>query len=230
MFLISLNLFGQFKIEVFSGMTVNPVEQPFLASVGFSPGIEIGKFSFEYALDLNINKRNQKAINAFVLNTSYQIVIDDNPLKFSLFYLHKPISQMLNIHNTGCFANYKFKKWEFLLGNNLNIYKFTNNAVDVYNILDNETLVEAFNLIYTLKYYLFKKGNAWNTYFNLSNFDKFVIEQEINPMINLGACYQKNLDTPSFYLDLWYQSAGFNNIRVNYFGFFYRIGVLWEID
>jgi hypothetical protein len=74
-----------------------------------------------------------------------------------------------------------------------------------------------------------EQGNPWNIYLNLSNFERFIIEQEINPMLNLGFTWQKEQNAPKLFADIWYQTAGFNNIRVNYFGWFFRTGVKWEI-
>jgi hypothetical protein len=49
-------------------------------------------------------------------------------------------------------------------------------------------------------------------------------------MFNLGFIWQKNNNYPEIYVDYCYQSAGLNNIRVNYFGWILRIGAKWEIN
>jgi len=136
---------------------------------------------------------------------------------------------MLIIHNTGLKINYAVKKWEFLLGNNFNIYRFTDNAAQIYVITENQYLVEAANLMYSVKYYFWQTANPWNLYLNITNFERFIIEQEMNPMLNLGFIWQKNDKWPQIFVDYWYQTAGLNNIRVNYFGWLLRTGVKWEI-
>ncbi|MDD3741500.1 MAG: hypothetical protein PHH30_09680 [Bacteroidales bacterium] len=228
--LISFSAKAQFKIEVFTGIAVNPVDRPCLISAGLSPGYEYKNFSMDYAMDFNINHRDNKAINAFATNLAYKINVKNNPLKFSLFYCNKPVSHMLIIHNTGLKINYSLKKWEFILGNNFNIYRFTDNAVEIYGIDDNQYLIEAANIMYSVKYFFMQNANPWNVYFNLTNFEKFIIEQETNPMFNLGFIWQKNNNYPEIYVDYCYQSAGLNNIRVNYFGWILRIGAKWEIN
>ena len=228
--LISYSGKAQFKIEVFSGIAVNPVDQPCLISAGFSPGYEYKNFSIDYAMDFNINHRDTKVINAFASSIAYKINLNNIPLKFNLFYCNKPVSQILNIHNTGLKMNYILKKWDFTLGNNFNIYRFTDDAVKIYEIVDNRYLVESANIMYSIKYFIMQKGNPWNLYINLTNFERFIIEQETNPMLNLGFIWQKNDNWPQIFVDYWYQSAGFNNIRVNYFGWLLRTGVKWEIN
>jgi hypothetical protein len=224
------SLSAQFKIELFSGVAVNPVDQPFLATAGFSPGYEYKGFLIDYAMDFNINNRAHKVINAFSGNLAYEFSMFKNLAKINLFYCNKPISQMMIINNTGLKLDYRLRKWAFSLGNNFNIYKFNDNAVEVYGITDNHYLLEAANLMYSVKYNVMEEGNPWNVFVNLTNFEKFIIEQEINPMLNLGFTWQKDQIAPQLFTDFWYQTAGFNNIRVNYFGWFIRIGIKWEIN
>jgi hypothetical protein len=227
-FAVSL-LSAQFKIELFTGVAVNPIDQPCLASAGFSPGFQYKRFAIDYSMDFNINKRDQKALNAISANLVYKFYIFKNASALSLFYCNKPVSQMMKINNTGLKLDFNLKKWTLALGNNFNFYKFNDNAVEVYGITDNHYLLEAANLMYAIRYNLMEQGNPWNIYLNLSNFERFIIEQEINPMLNLGFTWQKEQNAPKLFADIWYQTAGFNNIRVNYFGWFFRTGVKWEI-
>jgi hypothetical protein len=83
--------------------------------------------------------------------------------------------------------------------------------------------------MYSVKYYFWQTSNPWNLYLNITNFERFIIEQEMNPMLNMGLIWQKNDKWPQIFVDYWYQTAGLNNIRVNYFGWLLRTGVKWEI-
>jgi len=220
---------AQFKIDVFTGISTNPVDDPFVWSIGHSPGYSFKNFSVNYALDINLNKRVEKNINAFSSALAYTFTVAKNPLKTSLIYRYKPVSTILNIQKAGILLDYQIGKWAFGLGNNFNIYRYNQNAVIVYHISDNPYLVEAANLMYAVKYSFRDIGSQWNMFLNLSNYEMFLIEQEINPMLNLGFTYKHKEDSPKFFADLWYQSAGFFNIRVNYYGLFFRTGVSWEI-
>lgn len=220
---------SQFKIDVYGGMAVNPIDQPYLLSFGHSPYFQYHNFFIQYSFDININQRNVKAFNAVNANFGYRFNIKENPLDLSLFYCYKPVSSILNINNTGVKLTYELKKWFFALGNNFNIYKYNDNAAELYGTNENDVLVEAANLMYSVKYNFREKGYNLNGYINLSNFETYIIEQEINPMLNLGVTYFKNDNWPTVYLDFWYQTAGLNNIRVNYFGYFFRLGAKWEI-
>jgi hypothetical protein len=220
---------SQLKIDVYGGMAVNPVDHPYLLSFGHSPYFMYKNVFAQYSLELNINKRDEKAFNAINTNIGYRFSINENPLDLSLFYCYKPVSTIWNINHTGIKLTYSLKKWFFALGNNFNIYRYKKNAVEVYEITDNHYLLESPNLMYSIKYNFREKGNGLNGYINVSNFETYIIQHEINPMLNVGIIYSKNENWPSIYTDFWYQTAGLNNIRVNYFGFFFRIGASWEI-
>ncbi len=220
---------AQFKIDVFAGVSSNPVDNPPLITIGHSPQFEYHNFFVSYAMDVNLNNRDKKIINAFSTGLGYKFAVKNHPLKTSLFYCYKPVSNILNVNNAGLKIDYTVRKWYFALGNNFNFYKFNNNAAEIYGITDNDVLVEAANLMYSVKYHLREIGSDWNLFINLTNFELFIIEQETNPMLDLGFTYKRRENSPKFFADLWYQTAGFNNIRVNYFGVFFRTGVSWEI-
>lgn len=221
---------AQFKIDVFTGIATNPVDDPVLWSIGHSPEFAYKKFSISYALDINLNKRDEKIINAFSSSLAYTFTVAKNPLKASIIYRYTPVSTILNIQKAGILLDYQIGKWAFGLGNNFNIYRYNKNAVEVYDITDNPYLVESANLMYAVKYSFRDIDSPWNLYLNLSNYELFLIEQEINPMLNLGFTYKHKENSPTFFADVWYQTAGFFNIRVNYYGMFFRTGVSWEIE
>ncbi len=220
---------GQFKIDAFAGIASNPVDNPALITIGHSPQFEYNRFSVYYAMDFNLTNRDKKVINDFSAGFAYKFLIKNRTLKTSLFYCYKPVSSILNVNNAGLKVDFATAKWNFVLGNNFNFYKFNQNAADAYGITDNRVLVEAANIMYSIKYNFREIGSLWNVYLNLTNFEMFIIEQEINPMLDLGFNWKPKEKCPTIFADLWYQTAGFNNIRVNYFGVFFRTGLSWEI-
>jgi hypothetical protein len=47
-------------------------------------------------------------------------------------------------------------------------------------------------------------------------------------MANIRFDYKLN-EPINLYSEFWYKSTGFFNIRVNYFGTLFRIGMLWKL-
>lgn len=221
--------YAQFKLDLYSGMSLNQVEQPALYRLGHSPYFENKNIFAFYNLDLNLNKRNEKAINSLWLNFGYNFNIKEKPLKLSLFYMYKPVSHILNSQNMGLILNYSISKWEFSLGNNTNIYSYLKKAQNTFEITENTRLINALNMMYSIKYLFLNKDKTWNIYLNLSNFNNILIDKEINPMLNFGSYYKFQDKKIKIFMDLWYQQAGLCNIRVNYYGFLLNLGLTWEI-
>ncbi|MPN43310.1 hypothetical protein SDC9_190869 [bioreactor metagenome] len=63
---------------------------------------------------------------------------------------------------------------------------------------------------------------------SITNYDTFIIQQETNPMIIIKLDYQLSQST-KLNLGVGYLQSGLMNIRVNYFGYFIRGGVQWEL-
>ncbi len=128
-----------------------------------------------------------------------------------------------------------FTKTSFLehyrlsLGINKRIYRLSHKAANNDNTVESESpVIEEWNLMYSAGFVLKPEENKWNIMFTVTDYDRFIIEQETNPMVNIRFDYK--LSKPlSLYSELWYKSSGLLNIKVNYFGTYFRIGALWEL-
>ncbi len=144
-------------------------------------------------------------------------------------YLWKPFSSELREINWGLMINYTYRHFQFLLGNNHRTYRYSNKSRNLYE-LSRETsrITEPWNLIYELQYTINESEKPWNLVFSLSNIDYFLINQETNPVYHLKADYfiADNID---LFLEIWYKSAGMFNMKVNHFGYSFRLGAQWKI-
>lgn len=145
-------------------------------------------------------------------------------------YLWTAFSPDLCEINWVVFARTRLKHWQFGLGNNSRIYRFSAKASD-----DNQTvnpdsrITEGWNLMYHIEYMLKPSENNWNFMATVTNYDLFVIQQEVNPMLNVR--FEYSLSQPlRIYSELWYKCAGLLNDQVNYFATFIRIGMQWKIE
>jgi hypothetical protein len=144
-------------------------------------------------------------------------------------YLWTAFSNDLREINWIIFTRSSIGHWQFALGNNTRIYRFGKKALNNDQDAEPESsIIEGWNLMYSVGLMLKPVENRWNIMFTLTDFDRFLIQQETNPMANVRFNYK--ISTPLMvYSELWYKSSGFFNIQVNYFGTFIRIGALWEL-
>lgn len=71
-------------------------------------------------------------------------------------------------------------------------------------------------------------NHNWNLGLTITNIDYYTINQSTNPIFNLQMKYDLKPNL-SVRIDSWYKQAGIFNIYANYFGYFFRGGVKWEI-
>lgn len=227
--LLPILLKAQFKFEAFTTVGKNYTVEKHFFNVGQYSQYRYNSLEIDYSIDINMTNRDAKSINGFVTSLSYYIIPEDSKLKVNAFFNYRPVSSIINDRNWGVKLMYAGEHWDFELGNNIRSYKFKSDYIESFDLYDHEGVVnEAWNAMYSIKYNLKTDESKWNVFLNLTNFERFIIQQEINPMLDLGFTYSLNEGQTKLFADLWYQTAGFNNIRVNYFGYFTRIGILWQ--
>lgn len=223
-------VYGQFKAGAFVGGGTNPLEKPVFLSSGVYANAKYKVFSAGYAMDINFTNRDIRAFNAIKTSLNYENWIKKTKFKIGLLYLFRPSTLLVAEHNIAIQIDYMIKNWEFRFGNNFRAFKFRKGIAEYLTSTEKKPLWESPNFMYMLRYYLKSDKYPIGAYVSITNFDWFIIEQESNPFVNIGAYYKLQDAGLNIFVDYNYQTAGFNNIRVNYFGMFFRTGVIWEIE
>ncbi len=189
-----------------------------------------GSFSVSTGGLLNFSNANTSVFSAYSIQAANEFKILNLPVNIAALYLWKPFSADLRESDFGLLAKFRTKHWGYQLGINSRIYYFTNSARQKYNFADSvaTSIWEPFNLMYRLSYYQ-SLGKKWDFEACVTNFDRYIIEQETNPLLQAKFSYKLN-DKLLFYSDLGYMQAGLLNMRVNTFGLFLRGAVLWKIN
>ena len=126
-------------------------------------------------------------------------------------------------------ANKYYRHFIYELGINNKTYVVNSSAREEYDIdKANNKLHENFNLIYMVSVFLKPPDNKWNVGISCTNIDYYIINQSTNPVFNLQLKYKLKSNL-NLFLDSWYKQAGMLNINANYFGYFFRGGIKWEI-
>lgn len=167
--------------------------------------------------------------NSWYVSPYVKIPISNFRLDLGISYLWTAFSPDLREINWIMFTKSSLKHWELALGINRRIYRLSRKAGKNENTSGYESpIIEEWNLMYSVGFLLKPVENRWNLKLTVTDYDRFLIEQETNPMVSLRFDYK--LSEPlSLYSELWYKSAGLLNIKVNYFGTSFRIGALWEL-
>jgi hypothetical protein len=168
-------------------------------------------------------------LSGSLLKASREFSIGEFPFKIQGLFVYNRFSELLYEYDWGILAGIDRRHFEFNLGTNFRTYGISRLAQERYDIYSHKKIHENWNLMYRATWNLKPAGNDWNAGLTLTNTDYFIIEQETNPVLYLKGTWKVSSPVTLF-LESWYKSSGAFNLRVNHFGYFFRTGVLWEIN
>ncbi len=228
-FIIPDGLKAQLHLSTHFDVGKNSVSNgPFVRNAGFI-AYEVRKTTVTGGYQLNLKYSGTNFFSGSLIHVARQFTIKKFAFDIRGFFLYNPFSDAIHEINWGFLFKTGLKHFIFKLGTNFRTYQITQKAVDHYDITNDQKIHENWNLIYLLQYNLKPPENKWNAGIAVTNIDYFVINQETNPVIYIHGNYQIK-PRLKLYLEPWFISAGAMNLAVNYFGFFIRTGLTWDLD
>jgi hypothetical protein len=185
-----------------------------------------GKYHFVAGLQGTAGGYAGGLYGAWYAGAGRSLALGGASLELGLRYLRQPFSQLMLEENYAFDLACSLGRFDLMLGNNTRVYRLRRGAAPEYSGGD-ARIVEPRNLMYALTYRLKPAEHPWNAAISLRNADHFLIQQETNPML-MGRFQHRIGGFFTGYAELWYQSAGLLNIRVNNYGFYLRTGLLWN--
>ena len=194
------------------------------------PSYEIRNIKLESGFSWMFADQKEKYFEGYFIRTSGNFnLFNRNNFGLAGFYLWKPFSDELREVNLGFTVTWLPGHFKFVLGNNHRTYKYSDKSRYMNEFSrESSRITEPWNLVYEVQYALNKDEKPWNVAAGLTNFDYFLINQETNPMFRLRANYSI-LSHMDILMDIWYKNAGMFNMKVNHFGYSFRLGLQWEI-
>lgn len=196
----------------------------------FRSSYQYKKYIVESGVQFDLVSNNPNLLTGLDLIGSKEFLIRDMPITIKGFFMMNRFSDIMYETNWGArIETKKFENFIFELGTNNKTYTINSSARAKYNIKKSTSKhYENFTLIYMVAGYLKPHQNPWNIGLSITNVDFYNINQSTNPVFNLKmVCNMKSNIT--LYMDTWYKQAGIFNINANYFGYFFRGGIQWEI-
>ena len=196
----------------------------------------LGHYKFEKntlkaGMQLDLLSNSEKIITGYKVNAERELSIRSFPFSLQAFCIWTSYSELLRETNIGVALQHQRDHFKIMLGNNFRTFSYTKNAINWYSIGEDAPvkIYENWNLMYLFSYYLKPMDNHWNAGISLTNTDHFIINQETNPVMNLQGLYEIS-SRITLFSEAWYKTAGAFNLNVNYFGFFFRTGIVWDIQ
>jgi hypothetical protein len=230
MLIFSAAVTAQPGVSIYTDLGSNNVSNGIFiksAALGF---YKYGKNKFEAGFQTNLKNNNKNGFSGYTISASRNISIKDISFGLKGFFTLTLPSEILSETNWGALIEMRHRHFEMSMGTNFRTYNLRQNAVTRYEIDNTQTKIhEVYNLMYSFCYYLKPVDENWNIGLSVTNIDYFNINQETNPVINLKGMYK--ISSPvALYMQATYKSAGVTNLELNYFGFFFRTGIIWNIN
>lgn len=221
---------AQIQLQSHLDMGENNVSEGLFLKNTYRSGYRYQQYHLEAGMQFDIISNNSNTLTGCDMIGTREFTMHDFPFDVKGFFMLNRFSDLLYETNWGVRAGTK-KPAHFLfeIGTNFKTYAVRSSTRHDYQISkQNSKLRENFNLIYLITGYLKPHNNDWNIGLSFTNIDYYMINQSTNPVFNLQmTCKVK--PSLTLYLDAWYKQAGIFNISANYFGYFFRGGVKWEI-
>ncbi|MFZ5941214.1 MAG: hypothetical protein ACOYXB_11650 [Bacteroidota bacterium] len=190
----------------------------------------IGKLNLTAGLQFTLDGSDQQAFSGWSAGAGYRFLDERFPLDLQLFFMQNPYSPLTRENNSCLTLSHRWDHFELLLGNNTRSWKLAAGEVDPDGLPDGTDyrVTEYRNLIYRFTAYLFAPSSPWNLSLTLTDMDDFLIQQETNPMIS--AAFRSEVKPGlTLFTEAWYQGAGMLNLHADYFGFYLKGGVQWQL-
>lgn len=229
LFVSAINMFPQARVSGYIDMGQNNVSNGLFIKTAGLAQYQLGKYRLGAGFQFDLKSPNENFFSGLNLNASREFMIKNFPLEVLGFYTLTPFSDISRETNWGLILNIRPKHFIIRIGTNFKTYAINKEAINKYEIDTDSKIKENWNLMYSFSYYLKSFDNLWNVGISMTNFDHFIINQETNPIFNLNAWYKPNIPLKLF-IETWYKSSGAFNLSVNYFGFFVRTGIVWNIQ
>ena len=216
------------RIPAYIELGHNNISDGIFLRTAFMPTYEFGKYSVQAGVRFDIVSNNENVLSGLSLMGSRSFMIKNFPLNVKGFFIRTEYSGVIHENKWGLLLNAGTKHFRFGLGTNFRTLALDKEEAENLNDTLNTKIHENWNMLYLISYYIKPTGSKWNVDLSITNLDYFNISQETNPIIKIGATY--NLSSPvTIFIDSGYESAGIINMNIEYFGFFFKTGIIWNI-
>lgn len=219
---------AQYQVTLYTDAGKTVVSDGFFTKMAAITDYQFGKNNITAGLQIDITGNSNRVISGYSASASREWMINTFPIEIQGFFIFSPFSRILKETNWGFQVGTYRNHFILSIGTSFRTYAYTQKAVRDYDLTNHTRIHENWNPVYSLNYLIKPIDNPWNIGLTVTNIDHFTINQDTNPVINVCFTYRPCKPLNCF-MESWYKSAGALNLNVNYFGFFFRTGIIWDI-
>jgi len=222
---------GQLQLESTLTSGQNQTKPNGFLNMAICPSYALNNWTFGAGVELAILTPQNTILDAWKINAEKKMIIKEHEFKLYGGFYYRPFSEYLRELNLVVEFSTENNHLRAMIGNNTRIWRLSGKAIENWPEADSagtSSRKEWRNLLYCFSVYLKKTDHPWNIGVGFSNTNGFIFNQETTPM--LFSRYENKLsESLQLYAECWIQQAGFANLQAQYFGFFMKGGLIWEI-
>jgi len=226
--LIKSNLNAQIQLMAFSDVGHSNVSDGMFLQSSVGVNYEFRQFALESGIRNDIISNNKSFFSGFNLGLTHFFSYKQKKYDIKAFFISTVLSGFVNERNYSALIATHREHFNFKIGTGFRSIGFTQHAIETTQTNLENRIFEIFNPLYHFSYSLNKINKNWNVGVAVTNIDHFVINQPTNPITTAFGHYKIN-DSVRLTAEMWYKTAGAFNLHVNYFGWFFRPGIIWEL-
>ena len=227
-FVGEINLQAQSQLYSYADFGTNSVSDGLYIRAAGLGNFTFGKYSLTSGIQLDLKSKNENFLTGINFAAARDFTLWNFDFKVRCFYKWTFFSGLLRISDFGIMEGIDRSHLTFAIGTHFKTFSLTEEALWYYDQASETKIHENWNFLYLINYRIKKKENDWNIGICLTNIDYFIISQTTNPSFNINGSYRINPNL-NLFAETWLKSSGAFNANVNYFGFFLRTGIVWNI-
>lgn len=190
---------------------------------------KLNKTQLDVVIRSELKDNNSNLISGYKVNLAQNFRLRNSLYKVETFYMRTAPTNLMREKNVGVIFSAPKGHFDVKAGTHLRAIAHSKQAIEEYNLLENDVLKENFNLMYQVTYDLRSAIKSWNIGATWTNFDHLCIYQETNPIINIHGYYRIR-EKIKLFAEVWYKTAGALNLSVNYYSSSLRTGFIWNLN
>ena len=222
------NLNSQIQLTAYSDVGHSNISDGVYLKTAADISYKYRRFELQSGFQNDLISNNTTLFSGFKLNVSHFFRFKQKDYSAKLFFISTTLSDFILETNYGILLSTEKEHFNFKIGTGFKNIGFTKNAIAETGINSNGSVLEIFNPLYHFSYTINKPAKAWNIGIGVTNIDQYIVNQATNPMTTVFGHYKLN-ESVRLTAEVWYKTAGAFNLHVNYFGLFFRPGIIWEI-
>jgi hypothetical protein len=230
LFLICASSFSQGGLSLYTDFGKNNVSEGLFSKTVLTGSFRLNKTILFAGIQSDLRNNLHKGLSGYTFSASRILIDRKTKLMIKGYGIITNPSKIVMESDLGLLIRMSHSRFNMEIGSDFRTYNLRQKAVsDNIYPRDATKIREIYNIVYLFNYNLKPNDDTWNVGLTITNIDHFIINQETNPVLNLSGKYKLRLPI-TLYAEAWYKYAGVTNLELNKFGYFFRTGIIWNIN